>query len=68
MRPTTMRRAERWVHLTWGFVIALYIYGLLPAWGEPAVRWLVVPGIAASGCAMWFAAPLRRLNRRIRRR
>lgn len=65
MTPRTMRRAERTVHLFWGAVIALEIYGLLPAWGEPTLRWIVVPGIAASGFAMWFAAPLRRLARRV---
>jgi hypothetical protein len=29
------------------------------------VRWLVVPGIVASGFAMWFAAPIRRMVRTI---
>jgi hypothetical protein len=38
----------------------------LPSWGEPAVRWVVIPGIAASGLAMWFAAPLRKLAKRMR--
>ncbi len=63
MTPRTMRRAERAAHLLWGLVLGLYVYGLLPSWGEPLVRWVVVPGIAASGLAMWFAAPLRRLTR-----
>lgn len=66
MTPRTMRRAERGVHLVWGFVLLLFVYGLLPRWGESVVRWLVVPGIAASGFAMWFAAPLRRLRKRAR--
>jgi hypothetical protein len=61
MTPRTVRRAERIVHLFWGLVIALYVYGLLPSWGEPVLRWFVVPGIVGSGFAMWFAAPLRRL-------
>ncbi len=26
--------------------------------GEAVVRWVVIPGIVASGFAMWFAAPL----------
>jgi hypothetical protein len=64
MTPRTMRRAERGVHLFWGVVLASYVYGLLPSWGEPLVRWVVVPGIAASGFAMWFAAPLRRMRKR----
>jgi hypothetical protein len=67
MTPRTVRRAERAAHLVWGLVLALNVYGLLPSWGEPMVRWLVVPAIAASGFAMWFAAPIRRLARRVRR-
>jgi hypothetical protein len=66
MKPRTMRKAERGVHLIWALVLVLYVYGFLPSWGEPAVRWVVIPGIAASGFAMWFAAPLRRAVRRIR--
>jgi hypothetical protein len=65
MTPRTVRKAERAVHLFWGLVIASYVYGVLPAWGESIVRWVVVPGIAGSGFAMWFAAPLRRFARRI---
>jgi hypothetical protein len=65
MTPRTVRRAERVVHLSWGLMLALYVYGLLPGWGEPVVRWLVVPGIVGSGFAMWFAAPLRRLVKRL---
>ena len=68
MTPRTMRKAERAVHLVWALVLALYVYGFLPSWGESAVRWVVVPGIAASGFAMWFAAPLRKLFRNVRRR
>ena len=64
MTPRTVRRAERAVHLLWGLLLALYVYDLLPGWGEPVVRWLVVPGIVGSGFAMWFAAPLRRLLKR----
>ena len=56
MTPRTMRKAERAVHLVWALLLALYVYGLLPSWGVSAVRWIVVPGIAASGFAMWFAA------------
>lgn len=63
MTPRTVRIAERWAHLTWGLLIALYAYGLLPRWGESIVRWAVIPGIVGSGFAMWFAAPLRRLAR-----
>jgi hypothetical protein len=66
MTPRTMRKAERAVHLVWALLLALYVYGLLPSWGESAVRWIVVPGIAASGFAMWFAAPLRKLVRNLR--
>ena len=40
--------------------MGLYVYGLLPRWGEPLVRWLVIPAAVASGLAMWFAAPIRR--------
>lgn len=65
MTPRTMRRSERGVHLFWALVLALYVYGFLPTWGEPVVRWVVMPGIAASGLAMWFAAPLRRVARRV---
>jgi hypothetical protein len=68
MTPRTMRKAERAVHLVWALLLALYVYGLLPSWGESAVRWAVVPGIAASGFAMWFAAPLRKLFRNVRGR
>ena len=67
MTPRTMRRAERAVHLAWGTVIIVHAYGLLPSWGTPVVRWIVVPGIVASGLAMWFAAPIRRMARRLRR-
>lgn len=67
MTPRTMRRAERAVHLAWGALIVLHSYGLLPSWGAPVVRWFAVPGIVASGLAMWFAAPVRRLARRVRR-
>jgi hypothetical protein len=66
MTPRTMRKAERGVHLIWALVLVLYVYGFLPSWGEPAVRWVVIPGIATSGFAMWFAAPLRKAVRRIR--
>jgi hypothetical protein len=67
MTPRTVRKAERAAHLAWGLLLGLYVYGLLPSWGEPMVRWVVVPAIAASGLAMWFAAPLRRLARRLGR-
>jgi len=63
MTPRTLRKSERAAHLVWGVVLGLYVYGLLPSWGEPLVRWFVIPGAAASGFAMWFAAPLRRLMR-----
>jgi hypothetical protein len=66
MTPRTMRRAERGAHLLWALVLVFHVYGLLPSWGDPAVRWVVIPGIAASGFAMWFAAPLRKAVRRIR--
>jgi hypothetical protein len=49
-----------------GSVLGLFAYGFLPSWGDLLVRWVVIPGIAASGFAMWFAAPLRRLLRRAR--
>lgn len=68
MTARTIRKAERAAHLVWALLLALYVYGLLPSWGESAVRWVVVPGIAASGFAMWFAAPLRKLLRNVRRR
>ena len=68
MTPRTMRKAERAVHLAWAVLLVLFVYGFLPSWGETAVRWLVVPGMAASGFAMWFAAPLRRLFRNVRGR
>jgi hypothetical protein len=68
MTPRAMRKAERAVHLVWGALLVLYVYALLPTWGEAAVRYVVVPGIAASGLAMWFAAPLRRLRRKGARR
>jgi hypothetical protein len=63
MTPRAVRKSERAVHLVWGVVLGLYVYGLLPSWGEPLVRWVVIPGAVASGFAMWFAAPLRRLMR-----
>jgi hypothetical protein len=63
--PRLVRIAERWVHLGWALLIALYVYGLLPAWGETLTQWLVVPGLIGSGFAMWFAAPLRRLARAV---
>jgi hypothetical protein len=66
MTPTTVRKAERSAHLLWGLVLVLYVYGLLPSWGEPVVRWVVIPAIAASGFAMWFAARLRKLMKRVR--
>jgi hypothetical protein len=66
MTPRTMRKAERGVHLIWALVLVLYVYGFLPSWGEPVVRWAVIPGIVASGFAMWFAAPLRKVSRRMR--
>jgi hypothetical protein len=64
MTPRAVRKAERAAHLLWAVAIVLYVYGWLPSWGETVVRWVVVPGIAGSGFAMWFAAPLRRLARR----
>jgi hypothetical protein len=63
MTPRAVRKAERAAHLLWGSLIALYVYGLLPSWGEPMLRWVVVPAAVASGLAMWFAAPIRRLWR-----
>ena len=66
MTPRTVRRAERAAHLVWAAALTLYVYGLLPAPAEPLVRWIVLPAIAASGFAMWFAAPLRRLAKRVR--
>jgi hypothetical protein len=66
MTPRTMRKAERGVQLVWAVALVLYVYGFLPSWGESAVRWVVIPGIATSGFAMWFAAPLRKLGRRVR--
>jgi hypothetical protein len=65
MTPRTVRRAERAAHIVWGVVIAAYVYGMLPAWGEPVLRWIVIPAAVASGLAMWFAAPIRRLLRRL---
>ncbi|MGH2581003.1 MAG: hypothetical protein ACRDGP_09195 [Actinomycetota bacterium] len=38
MTPRTMRKAERAVHLVWALGVLLYVYGLLPSWGEPVVR------------------------------
>jgi hypothetical protein len=64
MTPRTVRRAERAAHLVWGGAIAAYVYGVLPAWGEPVLRWVVIPAAVASGLAMWFAAPIRRVLRR----
>jgi hypothetical protein len=64
MTPRAVRKAERAAHLLWAAAIVLYVYGWLPSWGEPLVRWIVVPAIAGSGFAMWFAAPLRRFARR----
>jgi hypothetical protein len=64
MTPRRMRKAERAIHLVWAALLALYVYGFLPSWGESAVQWVVVPGIAASGFAMWFAAPLRKVYRK----
>lgn len=66
MTARTIRRAERTAHLLWGVLIAGYAYGALPTWGEPVVRWIVIPGAVASGLAMWFAAPIRQLVRRLR--
>ena len=66
MTSRTIRRAERAAHLIWAAVLILSAYDLLPPWGDPLVRWVVVPAAAASGFAMWFAAPLRRLARRVR--
>ena len=43
MTPRTVRRYERTAHLVWGLFLALYVYGLLPSWGEPVVRWIVIP-------------------------
>jgi hypothetical protein len=63
MKARTVRRAERAAHLLWALMLVLFVYGVLPSWGESAVRWVVVPAMAASGFAMWFAAPLRRLLR-----
>ena len=63
MTPRTVRKSERAAHLVWGLVLGLYVYGLLPSWGAPLVRWVVIPGAVASGFAMWFAARLRRLMR-----
>jgi hypothetical protein len=68
MTPRMVRKAERAVHLVWGLLLALYVYGLLPGWGTPVVRWLVVPGIVGSGLAMWFAAPLRKVVKQITER
>lgn len=65
MTPRTVRKAERMAHLLWGLLLALYVYGLLPSWGEPLVRWVVIPAAVASGLAMWFAAPLRRFAKRL---
>jgi hypothetical protein len=66
LTPSVVRKAERAAHLFWGAVLGLYVYGLLPSWGEPLVRWLVIPAIVASGFAMWFAARIRKLLRRAR--
>ena len=60
MTPRTVRRYERTAHLVWGLFLAVYVYGLLPSWGEPVVGWIVIPAAVASGLAMWFAAPIRR--------
>jgi hypothetical protein len=65
MTARTVRKFERLVHLIWGGLILLFVYGFLPGWGETVVRWIVVPGIVGSGLAMWFAAPLRRAARRV---
>jgi hypothetical protein len=65
MTPRTVRRYERAAHLLWGLLVALYVYGLLPSWGEPVVRWIVIPAAVASGFAMWFAAPIRRWTKRV---
>jgi hypothetical protein len=63
MTPRTVRKAERAAHLFWALILILSAYGVLPSWGDWAVRWVVVPAMAASGFAMWFAAPLRKLLR-----
>jgi uncharacterized protein involved in cysteine biosynthesis len=65
MTPRAVRRAERAAHLLWGLLIVGFVYGLLPAWGEPLLQWVVIPAAVASGLAMWFAAPIRRTVRRL---
>jgi hypothetical protein len=66
MTPRAVRRAERAAHLVRAALLILAVYDLLPSWGDPLVRWVVVPASAASGFAMWFAAPIRRLVKRVR--
>ena len=67
MTPRTIRKAERAAHLVWGLFLTLYVYELLPTWGTPVVRWVVIPASVGSGLAMWFAAPIRRYAKALAR-
>jgi hypothetical protein len=65
MKAKQIRTIQRAVHLTTGLAIAAYIYLTPPAdsLAQTAIRWVIVPVLAASGVAMWQWPRIRRLIR-----
>ncbi len=65
MTAAQQRRVQRAVHLAAGFLLIAYLYGPLAAQLQDAVRFVALPALVATGIAMWQAARIRRLRKRL---
>jgi len=67
MTPRQLRQAQRAVHLAMAVLVAAAVYLPLPGVLPILARAIAIPALALSGIAMWQAARLRRLRRRLGR-
>ncbi len=65
MNPGEQRKVQRAVHLATGLIVLLYVYAPLQDQLQQAIRFVVLPVLVATGIAMWKAARIRRMSRRL---
>jgi thiosulfate reductase cytochrome b subunit len=65
MTAAQQRKAQRRVHLAAALLLIAYVYAPLEAQLQDAVRFLALPALMVTGVAMWQAARIRRLRKRL---
>ncbi|MFI6679831.1 hypothetical protein [Kribbella sp. NPDC050470] len=63
-----VRDRQRLAHLVAGIAVVAYVYAPGAPALEAAVRWVILPLLAASGVLMWQWPKVRRLARKLRTR